>query len=324
MSTDNTQTLQPRQIGLPVVSIICNTYNHEAYIRDALDGFLMQQCTFPFEILIHDDASTDETPNIIREYAAKFPEIIKPIYQSENQWSKGDFRVFRLQRERAQGRYIALCEGDDYWIDNKKLQKQVNFLESHPDFVMCFHRCKIENNTNDWWKDRIYNHLKEKEYTGQEILSIWTIPTASVVYRYTLSPILAAMHVPKEILYIDTFSYLTFAEHGRIYCLGDTMAVYRIHHKSVTNRNDPQRGTKYSHHLMAMSQIFNGKYKQTVEVIMADRYITGALIAMKNRNIQRVLICLFKSVQLDPLSIPKRCMQFIQNQMYFYLGKKRS
>ena len=112
-----------------LVSICCITYNHEKYIRDAIEGFLMQKTDFPFEVLIHDDASTDGTADIIREYETKYPDIIKPIYQTENQYSKGIKISATYNYPRAKGKYIALCEGDDYWIDPYKLQKQVDFLE---------------------------------------------------------------------------------------------------------------------------------------------------------------------------------------------------
>lgn len=127
----------------PLVSICCITYNHAPFIRKCLDGFLMQETSFPVEILIHDDASTDGTDGIIREYAEKYPDLIFPLYETENQYSQGkqneiDFYNYR----RARGKYIAYCEGDDYWTDPLKLQKQVDFMESHPDYSVCFHRCK--------------------------------------------------------------------------------------------------------------------------------------------------------------------------------------
>lgn len=116
-----------------LVSISCITYNHAPYIRQCLDGFLMQQCNFDYEILIHDDASTDGTQEIIREYQEKYPDIIKPLIQKENQWSKGIRSMnATFNFPRAQGKYIALCEGDDYWTDPYKLQKQVDFLEANP------------------------------------------------------------------------------------------------------------------------------------------------------------------------------------------------
>src|SRR5690554_4624359 len=121
----------------PLVSISCITYNHAPYIRQCLEGFLMQQCDFEYEILIHDDASTDGTSDIIREYQKKYPEIIKPIIQKENQWSQGVRGMMaRFNFPRAKGKYIALCEGDDYWTDPLKLQKQVDFLEKNPNYSL--------------------------------------------------------------------------------------------------------------------------------------------------------------------------------------------
>ena len=112
------------------LSVICLTYNHEKFIRQALDGFVMQKTNFPFEVIVHDDASTDETAKIIREYEIKYPELIKPIYQKENLWQKG-IPTKNYIYPKINGKYVALCEGDDYWTDPLKLQKQVDFLEAH-------------------------------------------------------------------------------------------------------------------------------------------------------------------------------------------------
>ena len=122
-----------------MVSICCLAYNHEQYIRGALDSFLMQKTNFKFEVLIHDDASTDNTPDIIREYEEKYPDIIKPIYQKENQYSKGIKVTPTYQFPRAKGKYIAMCEGDDYWTDKYKLQKQFDILQQNPDASFCVH-----------------------------------------------------------------------------------------------------------------------------------------------------------------------------------------
>lgn len=122
-----------------MVSIVCNTFNHENYIADALDSFLMQKTEFHYEILIHDDASTDNTAAIIRKYEEKYPDIIKPIYQKVNQYSLKTPIGPTYQIPRARGKYIAYCEGDDYWIDCFKLQKQVNALESQPEIDICTH-----------------------------------------------------------------------------------------------------------------------------------------------------------------------------------------
>ncbi len=131
----------------PLVSICCITYNHKNYIHDAIEGFLMQKTDFPIEIIIHDDASTDGTAEIIKEYADKNPGLFVTILQTENQWSKGIKPSLTYVWPRARGKYIALCEGDDYWTDPLKLQKQVDFLEENPDYSLCFHASKtIRNN----------------------------------------------------------------------------------------------------------------------------------------------------------------------------------
>lgn len=123
-----------------VVTVFCITYNHEKFIRQALEGMVMQKTNFPFEVLVHDDASTDGTADIIREFEARYPEIIRPIYQTENQYSQGKRICEDIMLPRTKGKYIALCEGDDVWTDPLKLQKQVDFMESHPEFQATVHR----------------------------------------------------------------------------------------------------------------------------------------------------------------------------------------
>ena len=124
-----------------MVSVICTAYNHEKYIRQCLDGFVMQKTDFKYEVIVHDDASTDNTPEIIREYQKNYPDIINPILQTENQYSKGVRITRKLCMEKAKGKYIALCEGDDFWTDEYKLQKQFDAIESNPLCKMCL--CKV-------------------------------------------------------------------------------------------------------------------------------------------------------------------------------------
>ena len=116
-----------------IVSVVCATFNHEKYIERAIDGFLMQETSFPFEIIIHDDASTDNTAEIIRGYHADYPRIVRPIYQKENQYSKNVLNPLINTVANSTGKYIAFCEGDDYWTDPLKLKKQVDFMEANPD-----------------------------------------------------------------------------------------------------------------------------------------------------------------------------------------------
>lgn len=149
---------------IPLVSISCITFNHAPYLRECFEGFLMQQTAFKFEVVVHDDASTDGTREVIEEYTEKHPDIFVPMYQTENQYSKGIRGMMaRFNFPRCRGKYIALCEGDDYWTDPFKLQKQVDFLESNPDFALCHTAVKLlENNEEkDNFSIKQWNHLKD-------------------------------------------------------------------------------------------------------------------------------------------------------------------
>ena len=167
------------------VSINCVTYNHEKYVAQALDGMLMQITTFPFEILIHDDASTDGTADIIRSYASKYPDIVKPIFQTENQYSKGVNISGVYNFPRAKGKYIALCEGDDYWTDVYKLQKQVEFLDKHPDFIAAAHNISIVNEEGTVLEKRTKERFRQPHIYGvEDALKLHLIGhTASFVFR---------------------------------------------------------------------------------------------------------------------------------------------
>ncbi len=136
--------------GNVLVTIRCLAYNHEAYIHQCLEGFVMQKTNFRFEAIVHDDASTDSTAEIIREYANKYPDIIKPIFETENQYSKHDGSLRRIMNSHTRGKYVAICEGDDYWIDPFKLQKQVDFLEKNIDYSLIYTGVyKVNSESND-------------------------------------------------------------------------------------------------------------------------------------------------------------------------------
>ncbi|MFK8042842.1 glycosyltransferase family 2 protein [Congregibacter sp.] len=128
----------PMEALTPLVSICCTTFNHRDFIHDAVHGFLMQQTSFPFEIIVHDDASTDGTTEILEELRSLYPRLIRLVVQDENQWSKGCRLLANHVFTLARGKYIALCDGDDFWVDPHKLQLQADFLENHQDFVLCF------------------------------------------------------------------------------------------------------------------------------------------------------------------------------------------
>ena len=153
-----------------VVSVYCLAYNHEQYIRDALEGFVRQKTNFRYEVLVHDDASTDNTSAIIREYAQKYPDIIKPIFQTENQYSKGVKILPEIIHPKSSGIYIAFCEGDDYWCDENKLQRQVDFLETHQEgYSACVHNTKVLDcrNGETYLKNR---SRKDRDLTFRQVV----------------------------------------------------------------------------------------------------------------------------------------------------------
>lgn len=151
------------------VSIICCAYNHEKYIEKTLHGFLMQKTNFIFEVIIHDDASTDLTEKIIRAYQSRFPHIIKPIFQKENQYSQGKNIIEEFIYPRINGKYVAICEGDDYWIDENKLQIQFDILEMHPEYSACCHDSYVHNcHTNRDYKN--INIKQNKRISVDEVI----------------------------------------------------------------------------------------------------------------------------------------------------------
>ncbi len=158
------------------VSAYCLAYNHEKYIRSALEGFVMQKTNFKFEVFVHDDASTDNTARIIREYAEKYPDIIKPIYQTENQYSQGIKITKAFILPRVSGKYIAICEGDDYWTDENKLQKQFDIMESNDNVSMCVHSVQ-KVSEDDTEKQGLIpsedlNYNSNKLFTSEELVDL--------------------------------------------------------------------------------------------------------------------------------------------------------
>lgn len=210
-----------------MVSIRCLAYNQEAYIRQCLDGFVMQQTNFRFEAIVHDDASTDHTADIIREYAKKYPDIIKPIYETENQYSKQDGSLRRIMNDACKGKYIAMCEGDDYWTDPLKLQKQVDFLEEHPDFSLCFHNVKIWKQKEGVLVDDFITRDVPLETDICDMAVENYIHTPSALYRND-ERIISFVNKIGQVRIGDYVTWMACAQFGKIYKMKECMAVYRF------------------------------------------------------------------------------------------------
>ena len=229
-----------------MVSIICNAYNHERYISDALDGFLKQKTTFAYEVLVHDDASTDGTADIIRDYARRYPDIVKPICQTENQYSKGIGISENFQYPRAAGKYIAVCEGDDYWTDPEKLQKQVDALERNPACDICAHAAtatRAEQNVKT-----VAPAETDCIFTPEDVIrgGGGFVVTNSLMYRASL------MHDQppfRQLLKLDYTLQIYGALRGGMLYLSDNMSVYRLMTEGSWSRRMGQAPTRRLQHL---------------------------------------------------------------------------
>lgn len=218
------------------VSVVVMTYFHEAYIAQALESILSQETTLRYEILVGDDASEDRTPEIIREYAARYPDVIRPVLRTRNLGANGN--ALDLTR-RCRGRYIATLEGDDYWLDPRKLQKQWEFLESHPEYSACCGKCLVvdQNGTPDYtYSPRFFRN--KKVLTLEEFLDTWNIPgqAGTIMSRND------AMTEDQRAVFCganrnvgDKTSVLFLLLRGPIYCMNDVLSCYRYVPKGGQN-----------------------------------------------------------------------------------------
>ncbi len=237
-----TGSLKEFEVGQPYVSIMVITYNHEKYVSKALDSILMQECSFPIEINVIDDASTDNTQAIVKEYNRKFPDIINCYFNSVNvghiATQLNTIRGFKTLR----GRYFALLEGDDYWTNAHKLSKQIAFLESHNDYVACAHQTLKVFDDNSHPPE----HFLPFKAFGRNTAEMYDLIAMAGVYH--LSSIVyrnVFQQTPPQCL-SDEFSCevtinMVYGVFGKFYCLDDYMSVYRVHDSGVFSGRSPER-----------------------------------------------------------------------------------
>lgn len=241
-----------------MVSVLCCVYNHGKILRQCLDGFVMQKTNFRFEAVVHDDASTDDSAAIIREYAEKYPDIIKPILQTENQFSKQNGAITRTLNENTRGKYVAICEGDDYWTDPLKLQKQVDFLEAHPEYSICYHKVAIVNDDASVTKGHFPDWLPDKnatfEISDMEHRNI--IQTNSVMYRWRFQEEKYNDLIWPGVLPGDWLLHLLHAANGKIYYMPEVMGAYRHHDGGIWSADRNNEAVFYQRHGYAHALFF--------------------------------------------------------------------
>ncbi|SMD46058.1 Glycosyltransferase involved in cell wall bisynthesis [Aquiflexum balticum DSM 16537] len=253
----------------PLLSICCITFNHFNYIRSALGGFINQDVDFPVEILIHDDCSTDGTRKIIWEFGEKYPDKVFPVLQSENQYSKiGPQRMASNFLQQAKGKYIALCEGDDYWTDPLKLRRQVSFLEENPDFSVCFHGCQVLEKgilKDDYITANRLDRGKSV-YDTYDLAKGNFVHTPSIVFRNTPKIYQEEMFLRSEVG--DYMLLLLLSLEGKIKRLDENMAVYRVHGDGVwSNINEKIKKDK----IIAYLRLLEKHFKHPSVNIIASR-----------------------------------------------------
>lgn len=229
-----------------LISILCITYNHEKYIAQALDGFISQKTSFPFEVIVHDDASTDGTTIIIKDYEKKYPHLIKPIYERNNLYSRGISILRRCLTEFCNGKYIALCEGDDYWTDPQKLEKQISFMEHHPECTMTYHPVNYVSNGVIIGND--INGKVQKVVSVKELIQGGGAFCASpsLVFRRSVG-----IEYPKFRTMADVGDYplqILAGLRGKVYYFPTIMGCYRKNHAgswTTTVENNPQKAIQH-------------------------------------------------------------------------------
>lgn len=261
----------------PLVSVCCMTYNHEKYIARALDGMLAQKTNFPYEIIVHDDASTDGTAAIVREYAQKYPDIIRPIFQTENQYSKEPKIIRNFMLPRCRGKYMAECEGDDFWICEDKLQLQVDFMEANPECQMCTHALRsIVADTEELVLENHYMDHDGYLDPGLIIQDVHSPQTATFLYRKTMWETYPEFF---QNMGIGDYPKRVFcAVTGGVYYMDKVMSCYRkFTSGSWTNgltQNTERAKRNLNNRMSFLTQLdgyTNGAYQSYIQVAM-DEY----------------------------------------------------
>ena len=291
-----------------MVSICCITYNQEAYIRDALDGFLKQKTKFKWELLIHDDASTDRTAEIIREYAERYPDRIFPILQTQNQYSQGLTNISgTFNFPRARGKYIAMCEGDDYWTDETKLERQVEFMEAHPGCSLCLHSARVEVQGRALTEHMMRPYRKSRKIRPEEIIDKTSgYPTASLMFRRSMVEKLPDFYVKAPIA--DIPLQLMSAQRGWAYYMDRPMCVYRLGGAQswttlMKQGNYEEKQKKYAREMEEMYRGFDRESKerfhQTVERAIARiHFLTWVNTRRYEKVLDRKYRCFYRELNL--------------------------
>ena len=309
-----------------MVTILCLVYNHESYIRQCLEGFVMQKTNFRFEAIVHDDASTDGTAAIIREYAEKYPDIIKPIFETENQYSKGDGSLGRIMTAHTHGKYVEICEGDDYWIDPLKLQRQVDFLEGNPEYVLTYTGAYIVNANSE--KQR-WRYFLQKRYSGDVTKYLFCkgsfIITATTCYRsdYIAEFTHEKSMIPFPLKMGDLPLWLFLSLKGKFKYIDEKTTCYRILPQSASHFKEREKRIEYILNCQDVLFYFNSRFKLGISESVIHKLIHKRLIR-NMASFDRVTFCSYykkgikqcPSLLFDIRTVMTFVVRMVLNQKY--------
>jgi glycosyltransferase involved in cell wall biosynthesis len=262
---------------VPVVSVFCITYNHAKFIREAIEGFLMQETTFPVEIFVHDDASTDGTADIVKEYADKYPQLFWKVLQLENQWSKGNKKILFDYLAKQRGEFIAMCEGDDYWTNPKKLQKQVDLLNVDPMSSLSYHPIESERQGVRKLSPASTNPTIT---SVAEVLNIRGLHTSAMVFRRNLVAGSGTWMLGLPVG--DIPLQLHLADAGNMLFMPDTSSVYRKHAggwTAGTRLETPRVVDALREVLLAFNRHSAGRHRPLVYRRLLDLHLGAVSVA---------------------------------------------
>lgn len=297
-----------------LVSIHCLTYNHEKYIADAIDSFLEQETNFKYEILIHDDASTDRTADIIREYENRYPNLIKPIYQTENQYSKAEISVDKINTERALGKYIAICEGDDYWIDKYKLQKQIDYMENHPECSLCVHAGYVVSAVDKKKQGVTRPNKGDKSFTVEGVIEGGggLFQTNSMLFPKKFGQIRPAFL--DKALVGDYPLVINLSLQGKVHYIDEFMSAYRVGDSeswTVKTNSDIEKITTHFRLISTMLDEFNVYTNyQYNDAISRKKEANQVHVLLKQRRFKEVKKGQYKEIYFK-LELKKKLIIFM-------------
>lgn len=283
-----------------LVSVLCITYNHKDYIAQAVESFIMQKTNFKFEIIIHDDCSSDGTDKILKKLEKKYPDIIKLVLQSENKYSKNEDIIGKYMLPLSRGKYLAFCEGDDYWIDNKKLQKQVDVLEKYPSYVACTHNTiRLNCFKKKMNEDYLYFTEESKPYSLIDVIPGMNWHTSSLLARKDIYSIMPKfMLLKSKYTGADYFTNIKLCLYGQVFKLKDTMSVYRYGSKNSWTLQNYKNSERYVRILKNQNEVLRAVPNEyplgKIEINAINNKI------LKNKFDILIFMGNFKEIKVEP------------------------